>query len=197
MLFKTYFLLEKQHLPVFALNPPQQPLEQPAHASLTGTRCNNTAPQISVKLEIIPCGADFQRPCLTSLKAQLRGWGIFRQCPAAWRLSAFLPGQSWSRDGAAEAEPWVPGYSWWRGAGCHLLVTAVNAVHLSDGRDLGKINSDWIRAIHRMQKPLFAGVSSVCLSWQYECEREVGLVSQGLAGEDKRGGRILKLNDKC
>lgn len=76
-------------------------------------------------------------------------------------------------------------------------MTAVNAVHLSDGRDLGKINSDWIRAIHRMQKPLFAGVSSVCLSWQYECEREVGLVSQGLAGEDKRGGRILKLNDKC
>lgn len=27
MLFKTEFLLEKQHLPVFALNPQQQPLE--------------------------------------------------------------------------------------------------------------------------------------------------------------------------
>lgn len=97
MLFKTQFLSQKQHLPVFALNLRHQPLQRPAHASLTGTRCNNTAPQISVKLEIIPCRADFQRPCLTSLKVRLRGWGIFRQCPAAWRLSAFFPGKSWSR----------------------------------------------------------------------------------------------------
>lgn len=77
------------------------------------------------------------------------------------------------------------------------MVSAVNAVHLSDGPDLGKMDSSWIRAIHRMQKPLFAGVSLVCLSWQYECEREVGLFSLGLTGEDKGGGSIFKLNDKC
>lgn len=61
----------------------------------------------------------------------------------------------------------------------------------------GGIHSNWIRAIRRMQKALFAGVSWVCLSWQYGCEREVGLFSLGLTEEDERGGSIFKLNDKC
>lgn len=47
------------------------------------------------------------------------------------------------------------------------------------------------------KNPLFTGVSLVCLSWQCECEREVGLFSLALAEEDKRGLSIFKLNDKC
>lgn len=86
-----------------------------------------------MKLEIIPCRAGFQRPCLASLKAGLRGWGIFGQCPAAWRLSAFFQGNP----GAAEAEPGLLGCSGCRDGGCHLLVSAVDAVHLSDGLDFG------------------------------------------------------------
>lgn len=73
----------------------------------------------------------------------------------------------------------------------------MDAVHLSDGPGFEKVDSNWSRAIHRMQKPLFAGVSLVCLSWQCECEREVGLFSLALTEEDKRGLSIFKLNDKC
>lgn len=76
---------------MLTLNLHHHPLQRPAHASLTGTRCNNTAPQISVKLEIIPCGADFQRPCLTSLKVQLRGWGIFSAVPCCLAPVCILP----------------------------------------------------------------------------------------------------------
>lgn len=41
------------------------------------------------------------------------------------------------------------------------------------------------------KKLYFAGVSLVCLSWQYECEKEVGLLSLALTEEDKRGGNIF------
>lgn len=142
---------------MFALNLHQQPLQGPAHASVTGTRCSNTAPQISVKLEIIPCGAGFQRPCLASLKVQL---GNFSAVPCCLAPVCILPREilelmlgvqqrlspgSWGiRDGEVEVVTY-----WWH--------SAVNAAHLSDGPDFEKVDSNWSRAIHRMQNPFIYG----------------------------------------
>ena len=112
MLFKTYFSFYQKNYICLCLHWIYTSYYTgTAHASLARTRCNGPVPSISVKSEVILCRADFQRPCLTSLKMQLKGWGNFRQCPAAWRLSAFFPGQSCSRCRGVEGQRLNPG-SW-------------------------------------------------------------------------------------
>lgn len=172
---------------MFALNLQQQLLHSAAHISVARIRCSDAVPRISVKLEITLCRAGFQRLRLTSLKMQVRGWGNFQQSPAAWRLSAFFPGKSWSW--------WVPRCAWWRGGGCHLFVAVVKDGYLSDVLNAGKMNLYWIRAINRKWDPLFAGgtwgTGTVCLSSMNAKQRWVCslLVWQGKIK--------FKLNDRC
>lgn len=105
MLFETYFSFyrKKLHLSVFALNLHHQLLYRPSTLQFDSNKVQRSCSQ-----NLCEIGDNFQRPRLTSLKMQLRGWGNFQQCPAAWRLSAFFCGKSrsrWRRVGERRQSP--------------------------------------------------------------------------------------------
>lgn len=92
MQLKMYFYQKKKYICCVCTKfPTPSYYSSTAHPSWTRTRGPDAIPRIAVKLEINLCRGDFQRPCLTSLKVQLRGWGNFSAVPSCLAPVCILP----------------------------------------------------------------------------------------------------------